>query len=85
MNVNIISLKDFLKKKKLNSYHILNKDNVFKLFQEEIENYRKIIQEKNQNLASESNQVNVFNKLLSKVYQYHIEVDIDKNGYFDLG
>ena len=66
------------KLKKLSDYHIVDKDDKLDCFKKTLSEYKKTIIQKNQDSKSEANQTLVFNKLLSSIYSYNFEIDIDK-------
>lgn len=77
MKLNLITIQDFLKQNKLTEYYIMDKDNRLSLFKKSLYEYKQIIIHKNQESNSETNQLPVFEELLSSIYNYHFEIDVN--------
>ena len=78
MKFNLITIQDFLRQNKLTDYYIIDKDSKLSLFKNSLHLYKQTIIHKNQDSNSETNQIPVFNKLLTSIYNYHFEIDLDK-------
>ncbi|MGL5956340.1 MAG: DUF7149 domain-containing protein, partial [Brevinema sp.] len=72
MELDIISIKEFLKKNKLTDYYIADKDQRIGLFQERLETYRNTVQGAIDKKESEEHFKSIFNDFLKDSYQYHV-------------
>ena len=78
MQLTTQTINEILKSKKLSDYHIVDKDDKLDHFKKTLSKYKTTIMQKIQDTKSEINQIPVFNELLSSIYQYELEIDIDK-------
>ncbi|MGL4560926.1 MAG: DUF7149 domain-containing protein [Brevinema sp.] len=72
MNLSLISLREFLKQKKLNTYHILNKDDTLLSFQEQLTDYHNKVKIAIDKKESEEHFKSLLNDFLKDSYRYNV-------------